>query len=101
MKSLTQFSGHGMSRIFTTARGYADTLKTGTWDEKLLPRGFELTPERLRRAHDTEEEFKRSGREIVVVDGEVLLLKDLRPSWSPFWNIGMAAVEGIALWTSS
>ncbi|KLT41356.1 FAD dependent oxidoreductase, partial [Cutaneotrichosporon oleaginosum] len=44
------FAGHGMARIFAVARGYADTLKKGRWDTALLPRCFEITEERLRRA---------------------------------------------------
>ncbi|KAK4686734.1 hypothetical protein P7C73_g3382, partial [Tremellales sp. Uapishka_1] len=46
------FHGHGMSRIFSTGRALASTMKTGVFDEKLLPRSFELTTERLNRVRD-------------------------------------------------
>ena len=58
LKSTFQFAGHGMSRIFACARGYADTLKTGQWDDKLLPRLFELNQSRLDRMTKLEAEFK-------------------------------------------
>jgi hypothetical protein len=47
-----------MSRIFAVARGCADTMKTGVWDETLLPRSFELTAERLQRTLDAQAEFE-------------------------------------------
>ncbi|ORY30770.1 FAD dependent oxidoreductase-domain-containing protein [Naematelia encephala] len=56
------FAGHGMSRIFAVAQGYSDTLKSGTWDAKLLPRSFELTAERLKRTADWQAEYEAAQR---------------------------------------
>lgn len=43
------FHGHGMARILTCTRGLALQMKDGQWDER-LPRCFDITPERLKRA---------------------------------------------------
>lgn len=67
------FAGHGMSRIFAVARGYADTLKTGRWDEKLLPRSFEITEERLKRTAEAHERWvKERGANAKVVEGQII-----------------------------
>ncbi len=56
-----------MSRIFAVARGYADTLKTGQWDESLLPFSFELTEQRLERASKAQADFQAvHGRNVRV-----------------------------------
>lgn len=61
-----------MSRIFSTARGLADTLKTGSWDETLLPRAFEITPERLRRAKVAQDAFEEANPHSALVDGLIM-----------------------------
>jgi hypothetical protein len=62
-----------MSRIFAVARGCADTMKTGVWDETLLPRSFELTAERLQRTLDAQAEFEaKYGPDAKVVHGEIV-----------------------------
>ncbi|KAL1406256.1 hypothetical protein Q8F55_007951 [Vanrija albida] len=68
------FAGHGMSRIFTTARGYADTLATGRWDGALLPPAFELTAERLERVAALHEQFVAAHGEACVVHGEIVVV---------------------------
>lgn len=42
------FSGQGMALIPNIARGLANQLKTGEWDES-VPRAFKITQERLDR----------------------------------------------------
>jgi hypothetical protein len=37
------------SRIFSCAKSLAHTLKTGEWDERILPRCFAITTPRLER----------------------------------------------------
>ncbi|WWC65455.1 uncharacterized protein I303_108073 [Kwoniella dejecticola CBS 10117] len=72
------FAGHGMSRIFAVARGYANTLKTGVWDENLLPRSFELTEARLQRTLRAEREFDHNNKEgIRIVNGGVVNVHDV------------------------
>ncbi|TXT08636.1 hypothetical protein VHUM_02764 [Vanrija humicola] len=67
------FAGHGMSRIFTTARGYADTLATGRWDAALLPPSFELTAERLERVAEQHSQFvAEHGVHARVVHGDIV-----------------------------
>lgn len=62
-----------MSRIFAVARGYADTMKTGVWDEALLPRSFELTAERLQRTLEAQAEFEaKNGPDAKVVHGKIV-----------------------------
>ena len=69
----SQFAGHGMSRIFACARGYADTLKTGKWDEKLLPKLFELTQERLEKTAKAQADFEaQHGKNVQAVHGKLV-----------------------------
>ncbi|KAK8850329.1 hypothetical protein IAR55_004246 [Kwoniella newhampshirensis] len=73
------FAGHGMSRIFAVARGYADTLKTGVWDDRLLPRSFELTAERIQRTVDAQKAFEaRTGTTAKMISGH--LVKETEPA---------------------
>jgi len=72
----SQFAGHGMSRIFACARGYADTLKTGHWDEALLPKLFELTQERLEKTARAQADFEaKYGKDTIFIHGEPLAAK--------------------------
>ncbi|KAL7415205.1 FAD dependent oxidoreductase-domain-containing protein [Mrakia frigida] len=69
------FEGHGMSRIFSCARALSQTLQTGSWDDSLLPRSFEITAERLERVQEAERKAEREGLEEVMIsavgeDGE-------------------------------
>lgn len=76
---ISQFSGHGMSRIFVCARAYAQTLRTGGgWDATLLPESFKLTEERLRRVREEQIAFeeKHAGSKVAVIDGQVLGLDE-------------------------
>ncbi|BEI96614.1 hypothetical protein CcaverHIS631_0202030 [Cutaneotrichosporon cavernicola] len=67
------FAGHGMARIFAVARGYADTLKTGVWDEALLPKCFKITEERLARAEESHARWVRErGPACKVVEGQIV-----------------------------
>lgn len=67
------FAGHGMSRIFAVARGYADTLKTGVWDAKLLPECFQITEDRLARAAEGHARWVREhGPDCKVVEGHII-----------------------------
>lgn len=62
-----------MSRIFACARGYADTLKTGHWDEALLPKLFELTQERLEKTARAQADFEaKYGKDTKFIHGELL-----------------------------
>lgn len=62
-----------MSRIFAVARGYADTLKTGHWDERLLPKSFKITEERLKRTADAHAQWvKERGENTKVVAGVII-----------------------------
>lgn len=62
-----------MSRIFAVARGYADTLKTGRWDAKLLPKCFQITEERLRRAEEAHKRWvEERGPNVKVVEGQII-----------------------------
>lgn len=62
-----------MSRIFAVGRGYADTLKTGEWDEGLLPKSFKITKERLRRTADAHAHWVRErGANTKVVAGHII-----------------------------
>lgn len=53
--------GHGMSRIFLTAKALASTLETGEWDP-ILPESFKYTAERLDRCKDLGLEFGSYAR---------------------------------------
>ena len=45
------YSGHGMAQIVNITRGLNVQFKTGKWDEA-IPRTFEITDERLKRARE-------------------------------------------------
>ncbi|WRT70480.1 uncharacterized protein IL334_007478 [Kwoniella shivajii] len=64
------FAGHGMSRIFTVARAYENILRTGTWDENLLPRSFELTSERLQSVLKAQQAFEAKNGTGKITDSE-------------------------------
>jgi hypothetical protein len=62
-----------MARIFAVARGYADTLKTGVWDEALLPKCFQITEGRLARAAAAHARWlEERGPAVKVVEGQIV-----------------------------
>lgn len=58
------FHGHGMSRIFAVGRALAETLRTGEWNEDLLPRSFEYTAERLERLIKIDKALEEQGIDV-------------------------------------
>lgn len=49
MGDIADIAGHGMASILNATRYLAEHIKTGQWQQG-LPRCFEITEERLRRA---------------------------------------------------
>ncbi len=62
-----------MARIFAVGRGYADTLRTGAWDEALLPKCFQITERRLERAAEAHARWlKERGPAVKVIEGQIV-----------------------------
>jgi hypothetical protein len=76
-----------MSRIFVTARGLADTIRTGTWDAALLPPEFEITPQRLQRAQEAIRAFRKGNAHAAVVDGEIMDTRKMRVKSGALWRL--------------